>query len=331
MANTDFTLNGWPANNNAPSVRTLAGATGVWFDYAANGGSGQHLESSGLPAANTIYGGSDWSIEFWAWNEGGERNGENPVFQWGPRSANACHSSGFGVGSHPTWGASAHWACDSPYAVQAGSTETGPAGGQRPTSFKWHHLAFTYANGVQLTYVDGLLNNQFNSILNIDRSVNFFIGSFWDGGLGDAGQVAIGALRLHDGVLSAADVLANYLVDSVAYGIPTPTPTSSATPSPSSTQVVSFTPTPCPTAFTGTTHFLKTVSISLLGGNNQFVRHACNWMFGTPSYPTTDAGSAQDASFVVRAGLDGTPGSFSFESVNFQVRGGAAGRAARRA
>ena len=82
---------------------------------------------------------------------------------------------------------------------------------------------------------------------------------------------------------------------------------------------MSYSPTPCPTSF-GTTHYLKTTSISVWNGPAQYVRHACNWVFGTPYFNVGDTGSDQDATWVVRPGVDGTDGSVSFESVGFQVR-----------
>ena len=90
----------------------------------------------------------------------------------------------------------------------------GTSGGPGPAQGRWHHVAYTFNGATQTTYLNGNVNYVNQWTLSIDRVVNFFVGSYFDGGFGDGGQLGVGAVRVHDGVLSAADVLNNYLLDS---------------------------------------------------------------------------------------------------------------------
>lgn len=163
------------------------------------------------------------------------------------------------------------------------------------------------------------------------------IGAWNNGGTMQGGNLAIGELRIHDGCLTAAQVAYNYAAGAPYY-LASPTPTStttptqsgspSVTPSPSGTQLYSFsqTPTrsptpsgtPCPSSF-GFTHTLNTTSITSSLDATQYIRHFCFYLWATHAYPTGNQVSTMDATHIQRVGLDGTSGSVSFESDNYQA------------
>ena len=185
---------------------------------------------------------------------------------------------------------------------------------------------------MQTIYVDGQMNRLIPSrVLNIQRNpTNVIIGSMRDTGTayGPTGSVAIGRMRIHDGCLSAADVNYNWMQEQAQF-IATPTPTASITASASSTQVASLSPTgsvpptpsvtPCPQAFSFT-HVHKAVSFQVSTNTGQYFRHACYWIFASPNFPVTDLVASGDATQIVRLGLDGAPGTLSFQSSNYPTQ-----------
>jgi hypothetical protein len=99
--------------------------------------------------------------------------------------------------------------------------------------------------------------------------------------------------------------------------LPSPTPSSSPVVAPG-----------CPSTFTAVGsatlaatlgHGLRYVSFAQANapaGSNTYLRHGCYWLFSMP-ISLTDSTATQDATMVVRLGLDGTPGTVSLQSVNY--------------
>ena len=97
------------------------------------------------------------------------------------------------------------------------STTRSPSGeGYRVTVGVWHHLALSYTGvatgGVETIYLDGVANAVYLRGLDIVRWDRAMIGD------GYGTYLAISALRLYDGVLSAADVARAYTAEKLVHG-----------------------------------------------------------------------------------------------------------------
>lgn len=125
--------------------------------------------------------------------------------------------------------------------------------GFTPEIGKWHHIAYTFSgsSGVPANllsvFIDGVVATTVSSrALNILRPFNgLTIGGYVEtnNGYTNGANLAIARMRIHDGALSAADVMSNWMTEQVLF-IPSQTATASTTASPSSTQVNSFSSTP---------------------------------------------------------------------------------------
>lgn len=141
------------------------------------------------------------------------------------------------------------------------------------------------ANGFQRArtvaiYLDGQLNVQRQSFLNIARNPVWAVGSYIGTGTDGALQVAtsglsIGAIRLHEGSLTPDEVRYNYALDAAFYrgalGANVPAPPS---PSPSASPGSAPSPSSCPTAWgVANTHFLRLASLSSAANPTSYARH----------------------------------------------------------
>ncbi len=198
-----------------PVVETVQGVSAVTF---AN----TWLKSNFLTTAD-FTGGSDWSVELWAINP--SVGGDEGMLTWSNRgedNQNAACAYSTAAG----WGAFAGW----------GPGDIGYVNAIPPTAGIWHHITYTYAGGANapLTiYVDGVQNNQANKSLNIHgpgdtQAMPVMLGGSTGGdATGLAANVteqwftgSLSKVRIHNGALSAADVLANYNLEKTAYLAP---------------------------------------------------------------------------------------------------------------
>ena len=171
---------------------------------------------------------------------------ENPLFQWGAKSGTTCGAAWTGVGSDPAFGAGGHYACDVGFGPSAWTAPVSGSG-NAPAPGAWVHIALTYGgstNKTEILYVNGQQNAVATGrTLAIAPAPALYIGAVFDatvGGVIQGGTIAIGALRMHDHVLSPAAVLNNFVVDSAKYVAsastsPTATASASSTATPSST------------------------------------------------------------------------------------------------
>lgn len=354
LANGDFVSAG--ISGAAPSLGYVGpvGSPAIIFNSTVTG-SARFLNAttSGTRLAG-IYGASDWSIEWWGYTTGwtAYANGnENPVMMWSPRPASTCQSGFTSMGNDPTFGAGGHYNCDDNYGAttdpnngRGTPTVLVTGKGYTPNPYQWHHIVVTYTGSpspigvvTEAVYVDGQVVTQvFGRSLNIQSGGFMHIGAWNNGGTMQGGNLAIGELRIHDGYLTASQVAYNYAAGGPRYqASPTPTVTTtptrtsspSVTASQSSTQLYSFsqtpsnspTPsgTPCPSSF-GFTHVLNATAITSSLDSTQYIRHACYYVWATSNYPVGNTVYTMDATHLQRMGLDGTSGSVSFQSDNYQ-------------
>jgi hypothetical protein len=169
------------------------------------------------------------SVEVWAYNEaprGLNGSGEETVLAWGKRGGGDGQNFSCLYGTHPTWSAVGQWGGPdlnwSPF----------------PTAGTWRHLVWVHTgpgNGADVPpdttqlYVDGEPNNSESGFLLNTHQGPILIGSQMepDGVTPTAplrGTMFLGKVRVHDGALTAAQVLQNYQTEKPQF--PTTTPAS---------------------------------------------------------------------------------------------------------
>jgi hypothetical protein len=156
------------------------------------------------------------SVEAWAWNPG--IAGEETMFAWGRRGDPAGSNMSFNYGSNGDWGAVGHW----------GAQDIG-WGPNVPAARQWHHLAYTYDGTTSRVYVDGVLTNSETlapGAINIVPNTPMYIGSQTepDGVTptpGLRGSLTVAKVRVDDGVLTDAQILANYNEEKASFVEPT--------------------------------------------------------------------------------------------------------------
>lgn len=261
MNNGDFIA--LPANNTWPSVAMVGfpAVRAVIFNNSIDGVADRlYTNHQSFPASNSFFYSSDWSLEGWVYIDGPLGRGENPWIQWATRPGTSCNVANIGVGANAGYGAGGHWGtgCDVFYSGPTDATFYDTAvGGWQPTPNKWHHIALTYSGASgnptyqENLYVDGWLMGTWNArVLAIAKSAPIILGSFVAGnGAGNvdvAGRIAVARTRMHDGVLSDADVRYNYLTEGIQFQA-TPSTTATVTQTPSVTASPSNTPSNTPT------------------------------------------------------------------------------------
>ena len=164
---------------------------------------------TGPASVTDIDGAGSRSIEAWVFNPTVEV--EETMVNIGQRGTDA-RNCAFNFGSHLTWGACAQWGA---YDIGWNNATNVPAAGA------WHHLVYTYDGATTCNiYVDGALRvtKTLAGALNTFAGEPILLGAqrgttagsvpslFWFSG-------ALNSVRIHGGVLSAAQVAVNY-----AYG-----------------------------------------------------------------------------------------------------------------
>jgi hypothetical protein len=155
------------------------------------------------------------SVEMWVYNEaprGLNGSGEETILAWGRRGGGDGMNFSCLYGTHPTWSAVGQWGAPdlnwNPY----------------PTAGNWRHLVVVHTgsgNGADVPadttqlYVDGEPNNSEGGLFLNTHPGPMLIGSQMEGdGVtptgANRGTMFIAKVRIHDGALTAAQVLNNY-------------------------------------------------------------------------------------------------------------------------
>ncbi len=156
----------------------------------------------GPPAPTSIAGAETRSVEVWVKND--TVDNEDVMVAWGMRGAEG-RNYAFTYGSNATWGALGAW----------GAPDLG-WGATVPAAATLHHLVATYDGNLTKVYSDGVLLNAEAALLNTyDTPNNFILNGGREGDnvtiqRPNVGNLDYAAIRVHDGVLSDAQVLANF-------------------------------------------------------------------------------------------------------------------------
>lgn len=211
-----------------PVVATVGGTKGIRFD---GGDFLQIVDAVGGNVINAPAGlvgeNPTRSIEVWALNP--EVAAEETLVSWGKRGGGAGSNMSFNYGSDFRWGAVGHW--DSPDLGWDSS-------GGNPEPNQWHHLVYTLDGNVTRVYMDGKIANAEilpEGAINThpDTPINLAAqmeadGVTVTGGLRFSGTIA--RVRVHDGVLTDAQIAANYALEKTAFVDPEPLPPPPPTP-----------------------------------------------------------------------------------------------------
>lgn len=166
---------------------------------------------SGLVGSNATA-----SIEVWAYNPSvaddecmvawGRRGttGQNMAFEYG-------YNAGLGAVTHTGTANDISW-------DNFGGT---------PLNNRWHHLAYTYDGTNESVYVDGALANSKQVTLNIATNAGISLAAQWTNSVISTAPafatLGIARVRIHDGALTPAQVLANFNTEKATFISPGPT------------------------------------------------------------------------------------------------------------
>lgn len=190
-----------------PVLGTVAGEQAVSFDGTT--------AYQGPLAPPELRGTQGRTIEVWAYNPLIECSAcIETMVAWGHRGGNPCGSNlAFGYGDHGTWGAVAGW-CDN------GDLGWNDIGGS-PTLGEWHHLVYTYdptlEGGTTILYDNGVQANSevSGAMLTHPGNINLAVQNLSANPMdlfttAEMGALSLAVVRVHDGVLTADEVLFNY-------------------------------------------------------------------------------------------------------------------------
>jgi len=196
------------SGSGVPSVANVAGVKGVTFNGAAN----NYL---GPAAPGFMAGAAVRTIEAWVYNPAG--SDFETIVAWGRRGGPDNSNSGFSHGVHGTWGAFGGWgAADLDW--------------QGKLSFgRWNYIVYTYDGTTSAVYADGELANSEELTLathaldSAGRALPFRLGAQNQAGgsieTGEAPTLTAARIRVHDRVLSPADIAAKYTAEAGEFGL----------------------------------------------------------------------------------------------------------------
>ncbi|MCP4454480.1 MAG: hypothetical protein GY809_23740, partial [Planctomycetes bacterium] len=199
----------WPNRGALGGVFTAVGSpvvmdVGGWESVSLDGDS--YLE--GPRTVPGIEGGDPRSVEIWAYKIG--LAGEQTMLSWGHRGGPDGTNFGFNYADNTSWGAVGHW---------GGGPDMGWGGNHAPTPAleSWWHLVYTYDGATTRLYVNGEPAGEEDMTLNTHAGAIIRVGAQGDA-TGEAADTAmnfiggIAQVRVHDGVLTPAQVQANSLI-----------------------------------------------------------------------------------------------------------------------
>ncbi len=197
----------------SPGRTTIHGAAAVQFNSTGGGDAWQSLSP---PPAGLVEPDADRTVEVWVYNE--TVSEMETILSWGHRGGPPGSNMGFLYGSDRAVGAVSHWGVND-YDL----------GWERaiPEKALWHHLVYTYDGSVVRVYCDGgeygarplgpgMLDTHDDAPITLAGQTDP------DGTLVNAvrGSLAIGRVRIHDGVLTSEEVKRNYELEREEFPLP---------------------------------------------------------------------------------------------------------------
>lgn len=210
------------------AIAGTSGARGIQFD---GGDYMQHVVSPGgalVPAPAGLVGlDPTRTIEVWVLNPA--IADEETILAWGRRGGPDGSNMGLNYGANAQFGAVAHWGAAGP---DLGWNNAGGA----PPPGQWHHLVYTYDQIISRVYADGVLQNTETlgpGAINTHAGFPICLATQLeaDGTTPNAplrGSLTLARVRIHDGVLTQAQIENNYNFEKAAFQDPTPVPLASA-------------------------------------------------------------------------------------------------------
>ncbi|HEX41384.1 MAG TPA: LamG domain-containing protein, partial [Phycisphaerales bacterium] len=187
----DFTPSGQPVVEDVAGVKTVTFNGANWFNGPAS--------PAGITGAGTR------TIEVWALNPA--LPAEETMVSWSRRGGPDGTNMSFNYGNDTRWGAVGHWGGDTHDMGWWGANAPAPAAGD------WWHLAYTYDGASARVYVNGVQESIRTIAINTHAGNIIRVGAQADNAGTGATFMFTGSIaqvRIHDGALTAAQVMNNY-------------------------------------------------------------------------------------------------------------------------
>ncbi len=194
-----------------PSIISYAGALAVNFNQTSVLDSYQSIDDApeGVVGPDPTR-----SIEAWVYNN--DLVGEETIVSWGWRGGGAGSNMSFNYGDNINFGAIGHW----------GAPDIG--WGTVPELGRWNHLVYTYDGTTTRVYVNaqetnsevlgaGIINTHTPSKITLAAQIDNAGGAL---NQGLRGALAIGMLRVHDGVLTPEQIRTNFDLETDSFPVP---------------------------------------------------------------------------------------------------------------
>ncbi|MDQ2687812.1 MAG: DUF5695 domain-containing protein, partial [Armatimonadota bacterium] len=191
-----------------PAIATIGGVRAVSFD-------GLQDAYRGPVTPPALEGAAPRTIEVWAYNPTLDSD-EETLVSWGKRGGPDPNMLAFGWGRSTDFGAAAHWSADLGW-------------NGVPTAKHWHYLVYTYDGTTVCIYDDGVEKNTGRFALRTATGLPILIGvqmapsgliQFKNEYTGkqQAGSLAIAAVRIRAGALTAPEIVKNFDTEAGRYG-----------------------------------------------------------------------------------------------------------------
>jgi hypothetical protein len=202
----DFTANGSPVVEDIDGMKAVTFDSSCWFD--------------GPTSVPGIEGAGTRTIEVWAYNP--SIADEETTVSWSHRGGPAGTNMAFNYGNDSLWGAMGHW--DGNVCDMGWWGDHSPA----PAANTWWYLVYTYDGTAARIYVNGQeesvrdplsLDTHGGNIIRVAAQADDS-GAGVNSALNFTGSIA--AVRIHDGVLSPAEIQRNFKLGRLKAWNPSP-------------------------------------------------------------------------------------------------------------